>query len=238
VDLHNPTSLLRPEIGSASGRSPARSLAGHATLSRTQQRALFRRLRRPETPPREREQLRSRIIGGTLQVVVHCLRGINGRQRLAELVQEGVLALARAVDAFISCDRYDFVRFAGAWVARCMRRVLRAWARERELLVDDAVEGLSDPELYDPFSAASQTQLEERLETIMRQLPADQQRVIRMRFGIGVREAQSREAIGKELRLGLQRVRYLEERALSTLRRRVARRRNGKHGASADGIDI
>jgi RNA polymerase sigma factor (sigma-70 family) len=198
---------------------------------------LFGRLRRADTSPGEREQLRSRIVAGTLQVVARCLRGINGRQRLAELVQEGVLALARAVDAFASRDQYDFVRFAVVWVARRLRRVLRAWARERALLVSDAVEELSDPDLCDPFSAASQTELEERLESLMRHLPTDQQRVIRLRFGIGAREAQSREAIGKELRLRPQRVRYLEERALSTLRHRVLRSRSQARGASPESID-
>ena len=171
-------------------------------------------------------------------MVVHCLRGINGRQRLAELVQEGVLALARAVDAFTSRNQHDFARFAGVWVARCLRRVRRAWARERALLVDDAVEGLSDPERNDPFSAASHAELEERLETMIRNLPSDQQRVLRLRFGIGVREAQSREAISKELRLEPQRVRYLEERALSTLRRRASQSRSRKHSVPAEDLGI
>ena len=233
MDPHRPTSLSRQQIGILRGCSPPRSLACHLPLSRTQQRALFRLLRRPETSPREREQLRSRIVAGTLQVVVHCLRGINGRQRLAELLQEGVLALARAVDAFSSRNQHDFARFASVWVARCLRRVLRAWARERQILVGDAVEDLSDPERNDPFSAASHTELEERLETMMRHLPSDQQRVIRLRFGIGVREAQSREAIGKELRLEPQRVRYLEERALSTLRRQASQGRGRKHTHAA-----
>jgi RNA polymerase sigma factor (sigma-70 family) len=224
VDLHSPTTFLRAQSGTARDRSPSRSLTCHLQLSQTQQRALFRRLRRPETSPHERDQLRSRIVSGTLQVVVHCLRGINGRQRLAELVQEGVLALARAVDTFAGRKQNDFLRFAGACVARCLHRILRRWARERELLVNDAIEELSDPEHHDAFSAAAQTELEERLETMMRHLPTDQQRVLRLRFGIGAREAQSREEIGKELRLEPQRVHYLEERALSTLRRRVARR--------------
>ncbi|HEX3852969.1 MAG TPA: sigma-70 family RNA polymerase sigma factor [Polyangiaceae bacterium] len=211
-------------------------MARHLQLSHTQQRALFRRLRRPEISPYERDQLRSRLVAGTLQVVVHCLRSINGQQRLAELMQEGVLALARAVDAFASREQYDFLRFAGACVARCLRRILRAWARERKLLVDDAIEEPSDPDHHDPFSAASHTELEERLETLMGQLPSDQQRVLRLKFGIGGREAQSREAIGRELQLGLQRVRYLEERALSTLRRRVARSLIRVRGA--ENIDI
>ena len=170
-------------------------------------------------------------------MVVQCLRGVNGRQRIAELVQEGVIALARAVDAFASRKQHAFLRFARACVARCLRRVLRAWARERELMVNDAIEELSDPDHHDAFSAASQSESEERLETMMSHLPTDQQRVIRLRFGIGAREAQSREEIGKELGLGLQRVRYLEERALSTLRRQVARSRSRVRGAETIDLD-
>lgn len=238
MDLHNPTSLVRAESGTDRACSLSRSLTCPEQLSRTQQRALFRRLWRPGTSPCERAQLRSRIVAGTLQVVVHCLRGVNGRQHLAELVQEGVLALARAVDAFADRKRSDFLRFAAACVTRCLHRVLCAWARERELLVSDAIEEISDPDHDDPFSAASQTELEERLQTMMGYLPSDQQRVIRLRFGIGAREAQSREEIGKELQLELQRVRYLEERALSTLRHRAARSRSRARGSSSERIDI
>ncbi len=238
MDLHNPTSLTRAQSGTARSSSLSRSLTCHVQLSRAEQQALFRRLWREGTSPSERAQLRSRIVAGNLQVVVHCLRGVNGRQHLAELVQEGVLALARAVDAFAGRKQSDFLRFAGACVTRCMQRILRAWARERKLLVSDAIDEISDPDQYDPFSAASQTELGERLQTMMGHLPTDQQRVIRLRFGFGTREAQNREEIGKELRLELPRVRYLEERALSTLRHRVSRSRCRARGSSPEGIDM
>lgn len=194
-------------------------------LSAAQQQALFRRLRRPGTSALEREQLRSRLVVGTLQIVLGCLRRLGGRQRLAELAQEGVLALIHAVDIFAKRDRNDFTRFAALRVARWLRGVKRRWARERVLWVDEPVDALSDSELSDPFSATSQLELGERLEAMLAHLPEVQQRVLRLRFGIGAREAQSREAISKELRLELQRVRSLEERALLALRRRVERQR-------------
>ena len=110
-------------------------------------------------------------------------------------------------------------------VTRWLRRTMRAWARERRLLVGDAVDGLIDDQLSDPFSAASQAELEQRMAGMVSLLPEVQQRVLRLRFGIGTREAYSREAIGKELCLDEQRVRYLEERALLALRRRDERDR-------------
>lgn len=206
------------------GRSLSRASIGQPPLSRTQERALFRRLRLPDTPARERAQLRQRLVGGTLQVVFQCLRGIGPRGQLAELLQEGVLALAHAVDTFARRDRRnDFRRFAMMSITRWLRRTVRAWARERRLLVNRALETLIDEQLSDPFSAASQTELEQKIAHMVSLLPEVQQRVLRLRFGIGAPEAQSREAIGKELCLDEQRVRYLEERALLALRRRAER---------------
>ena len=56
-------------------------------------------------------------------------------------------------------------------------------------------------------------ELEQTLETMISRLPVVEQRVLLLRFGIGVREAQSRQAISRELRLEQHRVRYLEENA-------------------------
>jgi RNA polymerase sigma factor (sigma-70 family) len=174
---------------------------------------------------REREQLRSRLFAGTFQVVLSCLRRLSAHQRFAELVQEGALALAHALDQFTARDRRDFTRFAAARVRKWLRRVTRGWARERRLLVDQPIEALSDEHINDPFAAASQSEFDERLEVMLNRLPSVEQRVLRLRFGIGAREAQNREAIAKELRLEQHRVRYLEERGLLALRRSVERLR-------------
>ena len=73
------------------------------------------------------------------------------------------------------------------------------------------------------------------------QLPQAQQRVLRLRFGIGAREAQSREAISRELRMQHQRVRYLEECGILALRRNVERQRPRKwqlnSKAESEGIE-
>ena len=194
-------------------------------LSPRQQRALFRALRKPGASAREREQIRSRLVVGTLQIVQDCARRIAGRRRLSELLQEGALALVRSVDAFVASNRDDFTRFAVVRVARWLRRIQRRWVRERALRVDTPIEGFPDALVSDPFSAASQVELQVQLEVMLGRLPAVQQSVLRLRFGIGVRAAQDREAVSRDLRLQQQRVRYLEERALLTLRRRAERER-------------
>jgi RNA polymerase sigma factor (sigma-70 family) len=209
-----------------------RSLSGclprHVPLSPAQQQTLFRRLRQHGTSARERDLLRSRLVSGTLQIVLHCLRRVGERTLLAEMVQEGVLALARAVDLFVKHERTDFSRFAAARVSRWLRRFKRKWLHDRLLLVDQSVDALADNQTDDPFLAASQIEREERLEAMIEKLPHAQQRVLRLRFGIGTREAQSRDAISRELRMERQRVKYLEECALLTLRRNVVRQRPRK----------
>jgi RNA polymerase sigma factor (sigma-70 family) len=224
MDLASPRRFSWTEsslgLDSASG-----ALRCSETLSSSQQRALFRELRRPGTSARKRDLLRARLVVGTLPIVLHCLQRVADRQRFSELVQEGLLALLHAVDLFATRNRNDFTRFAAVRVARWLRGIQRRWARERAVLVDTPIEDLGDHEISDPFSVTSQTESEERLEMMVSHLPEIQQRVLRLRFGIGVREAQSREVISRELRLEQQRVRYLEERALLTLRRSVERQR-------------
>jgi RNA polymerase sigma factor (sigma-70 family) len=218
-----PTSVEYREGGQ--DRSLFGCLPRHVPHSSEQQLRLFRRLRQPGTSAREREVLRSRIVSGTLQIVLQCVRRVGARPLLAELIQEGVLALARSVDLFIEHDRTDFSRFAAPRVAKWLRRIKRSWARDRVLLVDQSIDELVDTDLNDPFLAASQAEREEKLEQLIEQLPYAQQRVLRMRYGIGTREAQSREAVSRELRIEHQRVRYLEECGLLALRRTAERRR-------------
>jgi RNA polymerase sigma factor (sigma-70 family) len=220
---HNATTLTRR--GSAASLSPSLGLHRYPPLSARQQQALFRRLRRPGTSAREREQLRSRLFVGTFQVVLSCLRRLSAHQRFAELVQEGALALAHALNLFTERDHQDFTRFAAVRVRKWLRSITRGWARERRLLVDQPIEALSDELISDPFATASQNEFDERLEMMLGRLPQVEQRVLRLRFGIGAREAQNREAIAKELRLQQHRVRYLEERGLLALRRDVERLR-------------
>ena len=236
MDRILPTRFEWTESG-AVHRSPLGALRRHAVLSVAQQQSLLRRLRRTNTSAGERQQIRSRLVSGMFQVVLHCLRRIGRHRRLAELIQEAVLALAHAVDAFPRRGRRDFARFAAVRITRRLRRIVRAWAREPLIPMGDSIDALSDGRDEDPFSAVSHCELGERLESMMVVLPELEQRVLRLRFGLGTREAQSREAIAKELSLDQQRVRYLEERALSTLRRRAAREHQRHVGIVAADLD-
>ncbi|HET7541257.1 MAG TPA: sigma-70 family RNA polymerase sigma factor [Polyangiaceae bacterium] len=218
-------------------RAFARYVPRRGQLSSAQQQALFRRLRRRATSAEERGLLRERLVSGTLQIVLQCLQRVGKCAFPAELVQEGVLALARAVDAFVGQDRADFSRFAAVRVMKWLRRVKRKWLNDRVFLVDRPIEELSDNETDDAFVAASQAEREKKLDQLIEQLPPAQQRVLRLRFGIGTHGAQSREAIARALHVERQRVRYLEECGLLTLRRNVerkgarARRWDGRSGS-------
>jgi RNA polymerase sigma factor (sigma-70 family) len=170
----------------------------------------------------EHSAVRARLVAGSYSIVLRCLRRVAEPHSVAELVQEGVLALCRAIDLFLMEHKKGFVRFVELRVTRRLRRLARAWARERRLLVV-GTEGLSDPSFDDPFATLEQSEAQQKLEALLEGLPELQQRVIRLRFGVGVREPTSTETISKNLCLPHQRVRYLEERALCTLRLRVLR---------------
>lgn len=205
----------------AAWRRPVRS----RPLSTSEQRALFNRLRLTDTTEEERSLLRRRLVFANLPIVEKCLLKVRRREVPDELLQEGALALAGAVESFVRHERRDFVRFATVRVGKRLERVATERARRQKLFARSSSESFDIVDEADPFTLTSQVERADSLETLLNALPELQNRVIRLRFGIGVREAWSRELVGKALHLELQRVGYLEERALVALRRRATRDR-------------
>ena len=69
-----------------------------------------------------------------------------------------------------------------------------------------------DAQAPSPFHDAAQRQIEQRVESVLRELNAREEAVVRMRFGIGREAARTLEQIGERLRLSRERVRQIEAR--------------------------
>ncbi len=79
---------------------------------------------------------------------------------------------------------------------------------------------VADPNAADPTVPIEHTELKDRLETALAHLPGNEQRVLRMRFGIGTPQLETLEEIGQVLGVTRERIRQIESKALRRLQLR------------------
>ena len=89
---------------------------------------------------------------------------------------------------------------------------------------DEMLDFVVDESTPQPETHASDTALHYDLETLIEQLPANEARVVRMRFGFTDGHAHSLSEIGRRMGLSRERVRQINNAALDTLRASAARR--------------
>jgi len=83
---------------------------------------------------------------------------------------------------------------------------------------DELMDFVADESGPQPESVASDNLLQEELTTLLEELPASEARVLRMRFGLNDGRALSLSEIGRRMGLSRERVRQINNAALSTLR--------------------
>ena len=82
----------------------------------------------------------------------------------------------------------------------------------------DLAKSVPDERIPSPFDDVSQRQIRQRVDVLLRKLNAREEKIIRMRFGIGREASRTLEQIGGKLRLSRERVRQIEGLALSKIK--------------------
>ena len=82
----------------------------------------------------------------------------------------------------------------------------------------DLVKSLPDATIPSPFEVATQGEIRQRVDSILRKLDSREETIIRMRFGIGREASRTLEQIGERLFLSRERVRQLEAVALAKIK--------------------
>jgi hypothetical protein len=82
----------------------------------------------------------------------------------------------------------------------------------------DVADWVADGPALSPFHHASQLQIAQRVESILRELDPREQTILRLRFGIGGDVARTLEQVGERLRLSRERVRQIEWRAIEKIK--------------------
>ena len=77
---------------------------------------------------------------------------------------------------------------------------------------------LHDSRQPDPADILMQSDLRQQLHVVLAKLPSRQAHVLRLRYGIGVDEPHTLDAIGQQLGLSRERIRQIEQQALDRLR--------------------
>lgn len=173
--------------------------------------------------------IRARLVESNLHIVVEQARRFRGRGvALVDLAQEGCLALIRAVDQFEPPRHTEFARYAVWLIRRRLRHVTRASGVDPHLFGVDAESDLDvvdDSSALDPYANTVRAEVERTAHALLGLLAAEEESVLRLRFGIGQDDPQSFEEIGRHLGMDPKRVSRLESRALSVLKRRARRLR-------------
>ena len=173
--------------------------------------------------------IRARLVESNLHIVVEQARLFRGRGvALANLAQEGCLALIRAVDQFEPPRHTEFARYAVWLIRRRLRQVTRASGVDPHLFGVDPESGLDlvdDSAALDPYANTVRAEVERTAHALLSLLAAEEESILRLRFGIGQDDPQSFEEIGRHLGMDPKRVSRLESRALSVLKRRARRLR-------------
>lgn len=194
-------------------------------LCNEEQQALFALLKRGIRL--DAASIRARLVESNLRVVVEQARLFRGRGvALADLAQEGCLALIRAVDQFEPPRHAEFARYAVWLIRRRLRHVTRASVGEQEMHAFETpsdVDVVGDSSSLDPFASTLRAEVEHTAHSLLGLLAGEEERILRLRFGIGLHDPQTFEEIGRHLGMDPKRVSRLESHALSVLKRRARR---------------
>lgn len=155
----------------------------------------------------------------TIRIPVHMVETINkvirmSRKLTQELDREPTNEeLAEALD--MDSDKVDYVMKIKQDIASLDATVGKEGDDEDSVLGDF----VEDEERESPEDAAANRILKEQLATIIATLPDREQKIVKMRFGIGGERPHTLEEVGEEFSVTRERIRQIEAKALSRLRK-------------------
>ena len=155
----------------------------------------------------------------TIRIPVHMVETINKvlrttRKLTTELNREPTVAeIAKALD--MEVDKVEYVMRIKQDIASLDASVGRDGDDEDSVLGDF----VEDEERVSPEDSAANQILKEQLASIISTLSDREQKIIKMRFGIGGERPHTLEEVGYEFSVTRERIRQIEAKALSKLRK-------------------
>ncbi|MEN6451324.1 MAG: sigma-70 family RNA polymerase sigma factor [Thermoguttaceae bacterium] len=167
---------------------------------------------------------KNQIIRANLRLVVSIAkRHVGPAQNFFELVSDGNMSLMRAVEKFDYGRGNKFSTYASWAVMKNFARTIPDEHRHRDRFRTSHAElfTATEDDRADPFEEQSQqSQREAQVERILERLDEREQRIIVRRFGLRRgQEPLTLKQVGAELGVTKERIRQIEARALSKLRK-------------------
>ena len=191
---------------------------------------------------REAERAKKEMIEANLRLVISISKKYTNRgMQFLDLIQEGNIGLMKAVDKFEYRRGYKFSTYATWWISRepipeelakrlsmpvdKIRKVMKI-AKEPvslEAPVGDEEDSslgdfIADEDALQPVDSAIHTNLKETCTRILSSLTPREERVLRMRFGIGMNTDHTLEEVGQQFNVTRERIRQIEAKALRKLK--------------------
>jgi RNA polymerase primary sigma factor len=169
----------------------------------------------------EAMRIKDQIVRSNLRLVVSIARRFAApSQELSEAVSDGVVALLRAVDRFDFARGYKFSTFATCVVRNEFVRAARYSRRhDRFVAGSDLLADTADTRCDEGEEERAMQDRHQAVAVMLGQLNDRERRIVIGRYGLGGAGKQTLVQLGKELGITKERVRQIELRATTKLRR-------------------
>lgn len=166
---------------------------------------------------------RDRIIKANMRLAISVVKKfVNPQNSFDELLSDGIFSLMQAVDKFDYDRGFRFSTYAYRAIARNAYRTVTRRQKESIRFATDVVDGgieEADDRSSPSMDVQTWTRLRGALSEIMERLDRREQLIIRCRYALGAhRKVKTFQAIAEKLGVSKERVRQLEQRAMSKLR--------------------
>jgi RNA polymerase sigma factor (sigma-70 family) len=170
----------------------------------------------------EKRVLWTRLLEANVETIVQTARRFRGMGvPLSDLLQEGALALLTAIERVDFPDSMQIDRYAALVVEQRLTELVGS-ARDTAATSGGLLEHVTAP---DPHDLRLEAEKIDKAHALLALLGRDEERVVRLRFGIDADEQPTLEAAARSLGMKRGRVSALENKALMLLRRAVHRLR-------------